>query len=84
MRAVVQRVLTSDVSVDNDLCGSIKKGLNVLLGVEKDDTETDLKYMVDKITKPSNFLKTKMKKMKSFIKRCTRRTPGYFAIYPHG
>jgi len=50
MRAVVQRVLTSDVSVDNDLCGSIKKGLNVLLGVEKEDTETDMKYMVDKIT----------------------------------
>lgn len=50
MRAVVQRVNHSNVTVDEELCGSIKKGLMVLLGVEQGDTDSDLQYMVDKIT----------------------------------
>jgi len=50
MRAVVQRVNSSDVSVDGEVCGAIKMGLMVLLGVEDGDTQDDLNYMVDKIT----------------------------------
>ncbi|MFU0801147.1 MAG: D-aminoacyl-tRNA deacylase [Xylanivirga thermophila] len=49
MRAVVQRVCKASVKVDEELIGSINRGLLVFLGVENDDTEKDLKYLVDKI-----------------------------------
>ncbi len=49
MKAVVQRVLESYVEVDGKIVGKIGKGLNVLLGVEKGDTEEDLKKLVNKI-----------------------------------
>ena len=38
MRAVVQRVTSSKVSVDGKTVGEIGKGFNVLLGVVEDDT----------------------------------------------
>lgn len=50
MRAVVQRVTEADVVVDNQVTGSVKKGLMVLLGVEEKDTEKDAAYMADKIS----------------------------------
>lgn len=49
MRAVVQRVSSSKVVVDNETAGSINKGLMVLLGVGGDDTRRDLEYLADKI-----------------------------------
>lgn len=49
MRAVIQRVSRSKVTVDGNICGEITKGLNVLLGVEKGDTEKDLDYIFDKV-----------------------------------
>lgn len=49
MRAVVQRVKSSKVEVDGKVVGSIKSGLNVLLGICKDDNESDLQYLVDKV-----------------------------------
>lgn len=49
MRAVVQRVTRSSVTVDGDIKGAIGKGLNVLLGVENGDTMDDVAYMADKI-----------------------------------
>lgn len=49
MRAVVQRVKRSSVTVDEHLTGEIGHGLMVLLGVEGTDTEKDLDYMVEKI-----------------------------------
>lgn len=49
MRAVVQRVSSSKVVVDDKIIGSIGKGFNVLLGISKDDTIEDLKYITDKI-----------------------------------
>lgn len=49
MRAVVQRVLFSDVTVDGTVTGSIDKGLNVLIGVEEGDTEKDAKYIAGKV-----------------------------------
>ena len=50
MRAVVQRVLRSDVTVDNKITGAIGKGLTVLLGVEEEDDSKDAEYMAEKIT----------------------------------
>ncbi|WP_430886297.1 D-aminoacyl-tRNA deacylase [Fusibacter sp. JL216-2] len=49
MRAVVQRVTRSSVTVDENTVGEIGKGLMVLLGVEHDDGIDDVKWLVDKI-----------------------------------
>ena len=49
MRAVVQRVTSSSVKVDGKVIGSINNGFNILLGICKDDTIEDLKYIKDKI-----------------------------------
>jgi D-tyrosyl-tRNA(Tyr) deacylase len=49
MRAVVQRVNSSKVEVEGKAIGQIQKGLNVLLGISKDDTDEDIIYMRDKI-----------------------------------
>ena len=51
MKAVVQRVTASSVSVDGEIVGKIDKGLNVLLGVEEDDTEKDAEVLASKIAK---------------------------------
>lgn len=50
MRAVVQRVSSSKVTVDEEVVGNINNGLLVLLGVTHDDTSKDVDYMVDKVT----------------------------------
>jgi D-tyrosyl-tRNA(Tyr) deacylase len=50
MRAVVQKVNKSSVSVDGDVKGAIGQGFTVLIGVETDDTEEDALYIADKIT----------------------------------
>ena len=49
MRAVVQRVKESSVKVEGDIIGSIDLGFNILLGIGKDDSEEDVKYLKDKI-----------------------------------
>lgn len=49
MRAVVQRVIESDVTVDGNITGAIQKGLMVLLGVAEDDTEQDAEYIAGKV-----------------------------------
>ena len=49
MRAVVQRVQSSQVIVAGETVGQINHGLLVLLGVAQGDTESDLKYLVDKV-----------------------------------
>ncbi len=45
----MQRVNSSSVIVESKVVGSINKGLNVLLGICKEDTEIDIKYLCDKI-----------------------------------
>lgn len=49
MRAVVQRVKESRVEVDNKVVGEIGRGLNVLLGISRDDDISDIIYLRDKI-----------------------------------
>ena len=49
MRVVVQRVKSSKVIVDDNVVGSINKGLNLLIGISKEDSEEDLLYLRDKI-----------------------------------
>lgn len=49
MRAVVQRVNSASVKSDNEVIGSIKKGILVYLGVGKLDQSSDVEYLVNKI-----------------------------------
>ena len=49
MRTVIQRSGSSNVSVDNNIVGSINKGLVILVGFTHDDNIDDIKYMVKKI-----------------------------------
>lgn len=49
MRAVVQRVKSSKVEVDGRVVSEIGFGLNVLLGICEEDTQEDIKFLVDKI-----------------------------------
>ena len=46
MRAVVQRVSSSRVTVDDRVTGEINEGLLVLLGVTHEDTSKDVDYMI--------------------------------------
>jgi len=50
MRAVVQRVKHSQVTVEEKVVGKIQSGLMVLLGVEDGDVHKDVQYMIDKVT----------------------------------
>lgn len=50
MRAVVQRVTESRVTVDGKITGEIGKGLMVLIGVEDGDGEKDAEYIAGKVT----------------------------------
>ena len=49
MRAVVQRVKESSVSINGMKHSEIKTGLLVLLGISVNDSEKDLEYILDKI-----------------------------------
>ncbi|KAG2219448.1 hypothetical protein INT45_002333 [Circinella minor] len=49
MRAVLQRVARASVTVDQQVVGSIQKGVCVLVGIGVDDTDKDVDYIINKI-----------------------------------
>ncbi|ADH99960.1 D-aminoacyl-tRNA deacylase [Salisediminibacterium selenitireducens] len=49
MRVIVQRVSKANVTVDDNVTGSIGNGLMLLVGVTHDDTEADARWTADKI-----------------------------------
>ncbi len=49
MKAVIQRVDKANVSIDKKTINEIQKGLCVLIGFEKDDTEEKIPKMAKKI-----------------------------------
>ena len=49
LRAVIQRVKRSSVTVNGDIIGKIGSGLLVLLGVSQEDEIKDAHYLVEKI-----------------------------------
>lgn len=51
MKALIQRVSSASVTVDQHLVGAINTGLLVLLGVEKDVSEQQLKKLAEKVLK---------------------------------
>ena len=50
MRAVVQRVTSAEVKVDGMITGKINKGLVAYIGVGRDDSLSDVAYMVEKVS----------------------------------
>jgi D-tyrosyl-tRNA(Tyr) deacylase len=49
MRACVQRVLKSSVTVDGEVVGQIGRGLLVLVGIGKGDTDRDARWLAERI-----------------------------------
>ena len=49
MRALIQRVTRASVSVNGEEVSRTGKGLVVLLGISKDDTEEDARYLVERV-----------------------------------
>jgi D-tyrosyl-tRNA(Tyr) deacylase len=49
MRAVIQRVASSNVQVEGEMISQTGPGLLVLLGVSRSDEEKDAAYLADKI-----------------------------------
>ena len=49
MRAVVTRVKSASVKIDDKINGAIQKGYLILLGVGPKDTEKDAEHLADKI-----------------------------------
>jgi D-tyrosyl-tRNA(Tyr) deacylase len=49
MRIVIQRVTEASVTVDENITGSIGRGLLVLMGIEDADTDEDITWLSNKI-----------------------------------
>ena len=49
MRAVVQRASRAKVVVEGEVVGSIDRGLLVYLGVDREDDDTDLEWLLGKV-----------------------------------
>lgn len=49
MRSVIQRVSSSEVSVDGKISGKIENGLLVLVGIEESDSQEDIEWLSGKI-----------------------------------
>lgn len=50
MRVIIQRVSSASVTVEGKLISEIEKGLLILLGVGKYDTEEDIPWLINKIS----------------------------------
>ena len=55
MKVVLQKVKKASVSVDNKIVGEIDKGYCLLVGVHKDSTRKDSKYLAKKIAEARLF-----------------------------
>jgi D-tyrosyl-tRNA(Tyr) deacylase len=49
MRIVIQRVRQAEVKVAGAIVGSIRKGLLVFLGIENEDDQSDVAWLVNKL-----------------------------------
>ena len=50
MRALIQRVSSASVQIDNKVFSKIGNGLLVLLGVEDEDSDSDIDWLSSKIS----------------------------------
>ncbi|MCD1024823.1 D-aminoacyl-tRNA deacylase [Enterococcus sp. SMC-9] len=49
MRAVIQRVKSASVAIDEKIVGEINQGFMILLGIHEEDTKEDVDYLVRKV-----------------------------------
>jgi D-tyrosyl-tRNA(Tyr) deacylase len=49
MRLVIQRVNEASVSIHNQLHSAIQQGLLVFIGIEEEDNQEDIQYLVSKL-----------------------------------
>ena len=61
MKAVIQRVSSAQVEIGGSVVSSIRKGLLVLIGIEKEDSESDVSYIARKISQLRIFEDTSLK-----------------------
>jgi D-tyrosyl-tRNA(Tyr) deacylase len=50
VKAVIQRVTSASVAVEENVVGRIDRGIMILLGIEKGDAEAQADWLVDKIS----------------------------------
>ena len=55
MKIILQKVKKASVSVDNKVVGSIDKGYCLLVGVHKESTDEDAKYLAKKVAQARLF-----------------------------
>jgi len=67
MKAVVQRVSSASVTVENEIVAQIKQGLLVLLGVNEDDNENVIEWFSNKLVNLRVFSDESGKMNKSVI-----------------
>ena len=67
MIALIQRVKSASVTIENNLYSSINQGILVLYGVEKGDTKENADKLADKISKLRIFEDENLKMNKSII-----------------
>ena len=51
MKIVIQRVSEASVTIDGEMISKIDKGMMILLGIEDADTEDDIEWLCNKVTK---------------------------------
>ncbi len=49
MKAVIQRVAQSSVTIEGEIVASIQRGLLILVGIEETDTKEDIEWLSSKI-----------------------------------
>ena len=49
MRTLIQHVASGSVKISNEIVGKIDNGLVVLVGIESDDNQTDIDWIVQKL-----------------------------------
>ncbi|MFT7250788.1 MAG: D-tyrosyl-tRNA(Tyr) deacylase, partial [Flavobacterium sp.] len=49
MKAVIQRVSSASVTIDNNIVAQINQGLLVLIGIENSDNKEDINWLTSKI-----------------------------------
>ncbi len=50
MKALIQRVKQAHVDIEGKTVGKISEGILLFLGIEKGDTESDIEYLVKKVS----------------------------------
>lgn len=72
MRALIQRVSSASVTIEQNIISSIPTGLLIFLGIEDDDTHEDVRWLAGKISKLRIFPDEQGKMNASIIDICGR------------